>query len=278
MVIPVLGFLGAVLVAGCVFVLLMIKKAFENRIIAEEIFLESLPASFDGYRILFITDTHRRRLPAPMLMKLKGHVDTVFAGGDLTEKNSPLDRLVQNMALMVSIAPTYAVHGNHDYKADIRQVDDIIRRSGARLLIDENVVIRRGEEELVLTGVDYPKRGGKIAYAPLPALPDYAANTCRIFLVHDPMWLSQRQTVPGELILTGHTHGGQVVLPFIKDKRVERFYDHYKAGMYLWPRNDGSGGSAQLLISRGFGTSHLPIRWGSPAEMHILTLRCAGKK
>ncbi|MFE4710945.1 metallophosphoesterase [Paenibacillus sp. NPDC056722] len=252
----------------------MVRNAFKNRIIAEEIFLETLPASFDGYRILFITDIHRRRLPSDMLKALKGKVDAVFAGGDLTEKNSPLDRLAENMELLVSIAPTYAVHGNHDYKADIELVDEIIRNSGVRLLLDENVLIERKGGAFWLTGVDFPKRGGKTAYAPLPALSGSDPDVCRIFLVHDPMWLSQRRTVPGELVLSGHTHGGQVILPLIGSKRVESFYDHYKAGMYPWPRNDGSGATAQVLISRGFGTAHLPIRWGSPAEMHVLTLRC----
>jgi predicted MPP superfamily phosphohydrolase len=124
--------------------------------------------------------------------------------------------------------------------------------------------------------VDFPKKGGNTSYHPLPRLTANASsidNTCRIILVHDPLWLSKRQSVPADLILAGHTHGGQVILPFVGQRHVETFYHKFDAGMFQWPRRDGTGRNAKLLISRGFGTSHLPIRWGSPAEMHVLTLR-----
>jgi len=95
-------------------------------------------------------------------------------------------------------------------------------------------------------------------------------------MVHDPLWLSQRSSVPADLVLAGHTHGGQLILPFIgRSRRIEEFYHTYDAGAFLWPKGDGSEGFAKVMISRGFGTSHLPLRWGSPAEMHILTLRRA---
>lgn len=121
------------------------------------------------------------------------------------------------MTLVTSIAPTYVVHGNHDYRADISLVDQIIRGSGAKLLMDENVRIEREGASLWLTGVDFPKKGGNTSYRPLPGLTSRASslnNTCRIILVHDPLWLSKRQSVPADLILAGHTHGGQVILPF----------------------------------------------------------------
>lgn len=68
---------------------IMVVSAFKKNIIAEEISLGSLPAEFDGYRILFITDIHRRRLPKKLLDPLRGKVDAVFLGGDLTEKGVP---------------------------------------------------------------------------------------------------------------------------------------------------------------------------------------------
>jgi uncharacterized protein len=270
------GLIVAVLLIAVIIAVAMVSNAFKNRIITEEIILKSLPDVFDGFRILFITDIHRRRLPSALLTPLKGKVDAVLLGGDLTEKNSPLNRLADNMNLVTSIAPTYVVHGNHDYRANISLVDQIIRGSGAKLLMDENVSIEREGVFLWLTGVDFPKKGGNTSYRPLPRLKTYASSIddiCRIILVHDPLWLSKRQSVPADLILAGHTHGGQVILPFLGQRHVENFYHKYDAGMFQWPRRDGTGRDAKLLISRGFGTSHLPIRWGSPAEMHVLTLR-----
>ncbi|WP_438491109.1 metallophosphoesterase [Paenibacillus sp. IHBB 3054] len=252
---------------------IMVVSAFKKNIIAEEISLGALPAEFDGYRILFITDIHRRRLPKKLLDPLHGKVDAVFLGGDLTEKGSPINRLVDNMALVASLAPVYAVHGNHDYRANISLVDNIIRGSGASLLIDENISLERGNECLLLTGVDFPKKGGKKAYAPLAPVPESLSSCCRIILVHDPLWVSQQPNLPADLILAGHTHGGQVVLPLIRQRHTDPFYQQYNAGMYRLERKDGSGAFVKMLISRGFGTAHLPLRWGSPAEMHVLTLR-----
>ncbi|WP_340004166.1 metallophosphoesterase [Paenibacillus sp. FSL K6-0276] len=269
------GLVVSALLIAVIIAVIMVSNAFRNRIITEEIILNSLPDAFDGFRILFITDIHRRRLPSALLTPLKGEIDAVFLGGDLTERNSPLNRLVDNMTLVTSIAPTYVVHGNHDYRANISLVDQIIRGSGAKLLLDENVSFEREGVSLWLTGVDFPKKGGNTSYRPLPRLTTHTSidDTCRIILVHDPLWLSKRQSVPADLILAGHTHGGQVILPFVGQRHVETFYHKYDAGMFQWPRRDGAGRNSKLLISRGFGTSHLPIRWGSPAEMHVLTLR-----
>ncbi|WP_195724301.1 metallophosphoesterase [Paenibacillus monticola] len=255
----------------------MVISAFGKRIIAEEIFLDSLPQAFEGFRILFITDIHRRLLPQALMLSLKGHVDAVFLGGDITEKNNPMNRLLSNMALVTSIAPTYAVHGNHDYNANTSVVDNIIRKSGAVLLVDENVAIERAGGTLWLTGVDFMVKRGKSAYPPLPPLA-VSDTACRIILVHDPVWLSQRSSVPADLVLAGHTHGGQVVFPFFGRRHVETFYQEYDAGWFILPKGDESKTFAKLLISRGFGTAHLPLRFRSPAEIHVLTLRNSTSK
>lgn len=253
--------------------LLMVAAAFKKRLNHQDIVLERLPAAFDGYRILLITDIHRRRLPEEMLTPLRGKVDAVFLGGDMTEKGASIERLLNNMTLAASVAPVYAVHGNHDYRANINLVDNIIRGSGARLLVDENCVIERDGAQFILTGVDFPRQGGKKAYGPLPAVAD--AEAFRIILVHDPLWLSRQQEIPADLILAGHTHGGQVVLPLIGNRHTDEFYRRYNAGMYEIPRSYNAGlPPLKMLISRGFGTAHLPLRWRSPAEMHVLTLRC----
>ncbi|AIQ53680.1 metallophosphoesterase [Paenibacillus sp. FSL R7-0331] len=266
---------AAILLVTGILAAVMIVNAFRKRIIAEEIFLSTLPAGFDGFRILFITDIHRRRLPRALLAPLAGKVDAVFLGGDLTEKGNAPARLAENMKLAASLAPAYAVHGNHDYKANTALADNIVRGSGIRLLMNENVFIEHNSQRLVLTGMDFPKQGGKKGYAPLPAAPYRETPYCRIILVHDPLWLSGQDAVAADLILAGHTHGGQVVLPFGLQMHADPFYRTYNAGMYSIPRNDGSGAEASLLISRGFGTAHLPLRWRSPAEMHVLTLRKA---
>ncbi|MEC0166860.1 metallophosphoesterase [Paenibacillus graminis] len=268
-----LGFAGICVLLLVLFGSLMLAAAFKNQIIAEEILLEALPKELDGFRILFISDIHRRRLPAKLLSPVKGKIDAVFLGGDLTENGASMNRLYDNMTLAAALAPAYAVHGNHDYRANITLVDNIIRGCGVKLLQDENIMIQKNGGMLLLTGVDFPRTGGKKAYRPLPPLSGAEAKLFRIILVHDPLWLSRQSEVPADLVLAGHTHGGQVVLPFVGHRHVDPFYRHYNAGHYVIPRKDGSGTKARMLISRGFGTAHLPLRWGSRAEMHVLTLR-----
>ncbi|QWU14662.1 Predicted phosphohydrolase, MPP superfamily [Paenibacillus sophorae] len=270
----VAGLAGLLAAAGVVaFGAAMLSGACRSRLAETDIELETLPRAFEGYRILLVTDIHRRILPRKRLSSLKGQIDIVLLGGDMTEKNSPLKRLDDNMALLASIGPVYAVHGNHDYKADIVEVDRILEQNGVRLLTDENVALERERTTLWLTGVDHPRKGGRLGFAPLPDLPAGAEKECRIILVHDPMWLMRLSNVPADLILSGHTHGGQVVLPIIGLRHVEDFYRTYSAGMYRWPKGDDTDREAMLLISRGFGTAHLPLRFRSPAELHILTLR-----
>ncbi|WP_379162270.1 metallophosphoesterase [Paenibacillus sp. sgz5001063] len=267
-----LGILSGFVLLSAVVLAMMFVEAFRSRIIAEEIFLEALPEAFEGFRILFISDIHRRRLPLKLLSPLRGRVDAVFLGGDLTEKSGSINRLYDNMKLVTGLAPVYAVHGNHDYRANISLVDNIIRGSGAVLLQDENVIMENDGSRLLLTGVDYPQKGGKKAYQPLPPPQGPESSLCRIILVHDPLWLSVQSEIPADLVLAGHTHGGQVVLPFMGHRHVDPFYRQYNAGHYVLPRKEGSKTKVKILISRGFGTAHLPLRWGSPSEMHVITL------
>ena len=264
--------LAAAVGAPVLFGLTMFAKAYGRTVTEEEVRLDRLPAAFDGFRLLFITDLHRRRLPAGLIGRFKGSVDAVLLGGDLTERGSPLPRLKDNLELLASVAPVYAVHGNHDYYADTEAVDRLLADSGCRLLLDENAALRKGDDTLWLTGVDYPRRGGKTRYDALPPIPQ-GEESCRIILVHDPIWLSQRVTVPAELVLAGHTHGGQVLLPLIGGKKIESFYTRYRAGWYKWPKGGHLEGDADVFISCGFGTAHLPLRWGSRAELHVVTLR-----
>ena len=265
---------AAILLVVVITVVVMVASAFRNNIIAEEIFLDSLPQAFEGYQILFITDIHRRRLPSQMLSPLIGKVNAVFLGGDITEKNSPLNRVIANMTLCTSIAPTYVVYGNHDYRANIQHINTIISNCGARLLMDENIAMEWEGSTLWLTGVDSPKGEGKPKYVPLPPLDVHeAADCCRIILVHDPLWLSQQLTVPADLILSGHTHGGQVLLPFFGRRHVETFYHKYSAGMYQWPKGEGTKSFAKLLLAVVSEQLIFPFAGAVQTEMHVLTLR-----
>ncbi|KAA9007192.1 metallophosphoesterase [Paenibacillus spiritus] len=253
----------------------MYALAHGGRLIEQELTLEELDRSFDGLQLLLVTDIHSRRLPERLIAPVRGRAAAVLAGGDLTELDNKLERMKANMRLLASVAPVYAVSGNHDVKVTPSEFEEVLRKTGIRLLKDENIVLAEGRDtRLWLTGIDYPKRGVGRSAAPPPHLPPGSAADNRIILVHDPIWLEGREKVPADLVLSGHTHGGQIVLPVLGRRHVkEAFYRRYSAGLFRWPdRPDGSG-ATRVFISRGYGTAHLPFRWGSPAEIHLLTLR-----
>ncbi|OXL84684.1 hypothetical protein BCV73_17390 [Paenibacillus sp. SSG-1] len=235
--------------------------------------LERLPKPFDGCKLLFISDLHSRRLTGKTIRQLAGTVDWVILGGDIMERNVPLSQVEHNLRLLAEIAPVYAVYGNHDYKADPEGLEKLMNACGVTLLRDENVPLLRNGARLWLTGVDYP-RYKRNDYPPVPQLPVRDAGAeCRILAVHDPAWLQKQKTIQADLVLAGHTHGGQITLPWLGPIRLNQFYRKYASGWFEWEQPEAEVRRPRMLISRGFGTRRVPLRLCCPAEMHVLTLR-----
>lgn len=134
----------------------MRAEARGYRVREEEVVSERIPHSFDGFRILFITDIHRRQLSEEKLLSNLSSVDCVLLGGDITERGVPLQRLRHNMSVLVRIAPVYAVLGNHDLNAGKDAVRKALRESGVMLLNDKTVTLQRSNELIVLSGVRQP--------------------------------------------------------------------------------------------------------------------------
>jgi len=249
----------------------MRAEAEGYRVREEEVASERIPASFDGFRILFLTDIHRRELSERKLMAALQPVDCVLLGGDITEKGVPLERLRHNMELLRRVAPVYAVLGNHDLYAGKDAVKKVLKETGVTLLSDKTVPITVGSDCISLSGIRQPK-SKRHPYSQFKgSLQD---GEYHILLVHDPIWLKGREEANCDLLLAGHTHGGQIVLPLAGAVRLERFYKSFKSGWYSIPRAEsGDLPDTRVLISRGFGTSHIPLRLLCPAEYHVLTLR-----
>ncbi|OAB44251.1 metallophosphoesterase [Paenibacillus glacialis] len=265
---------GCVAVAGISLIGKMIHEALRNKVSPIEIELDRLPISFDGSRILLITDIHRRKLPKHLLMSLKGQVDWVFLAGDIMEKNVPFSRVERNMRILKNIAPVFAVHGNHDYEAKTVSLDNILEQSDVELLMNSNVRLNKNGDHVWLTGMDYPPYR-KRSYPMLPKLPSSEMEMCRIVLVHDPAWINRYSIKPADLTLAGHTHGGQIDLPFFGLIQLDKEYHNIACGLFQWKQPHALVKTATMLVSRGFGYRHLPLRLRCPAEMHLITLRAS---
>lgn len=234
---------------------LMWREAHQNVVERTELFLDNLPDAFDGLKLFFISDIHRRVVPDEVIRKVKGAVDFVVIGGDIMEKGVPFQRVEENLDRLLKIGPVYFIWGNNDYEDDYHKLDVLLREKGVVVLDNTAVRLEAGGESLVLLGVDdYGLERDRLGLALADCPEGY-----RLLLSHNPGIVEKiMPEMKIRLVLSGHTHGGQI-----------RFFG--------WgPREEGGVKQYQgfpLFISNGFGTTTIPLRLGAPAQTHIITLK-----
>lgn len=223
-----------------------------------------LPAALSGLRVGLLTDLHRSqwvsdadvREAAREVMRLQP--DLILLGGDYVTFGDR--RYIEPAAEALSDlnAPhgVFAVLGNHD---DDRDVPSALHRRGIEVLRDTRTQLRIRNERLELIGIRYwTKRASEIALAGRGAVGP------AILLAHDPRRLIEASALNIPLVLSGHTHGGQVVLPVVGAIAARRF-----------PVVSGLAalGDSRMFVSRGVGTVYVPVRLGCPPEVALLTLK-----
>ncbi|MCQ6558066.1 metallophosphoesterase [Paenibacillus mendelii] len=256
-------------------ILFMISASYRYKLDRQSISVSQLPASFDGTKILFLSDIHRRVIPDKVIQRCKeaGGAELVFIGGDLREKGVPLQRSRDNIRKLSTIAPIYMVYGNHDYDEDIRAFDVMLRDEGVRVLVNESVILEQGDGSRIrLIGVDDPRTGrDRLEMALREARDD--EGTFTMLLAHDPILVDKLQSCDRvDLVFSGHTHGGQISLPMLGS--ILR--SAYSRGWFSVGNTEttGSASASRLFVSCGFGTSRIPLRYNAPAEYHLFTLQC----
>lgn len=263
--------------AAAILILHMIRHSYHYQLDRQEIVLHRLPPAFDGTKLLFISDIHRRTIPDTIIQQCRdeGRVDLVLIGGDLRERKVPLSRCRDNIRKLASIAPVYMVYGNHDYDEDIRPFEVLLQEERVRVLVNEAVVMeQRDGSRFRLAGVDDPRTGRAQLEQ---ALSEHEAeeDLFTLLLAHDPIILRKfKPDTAVDLILTGHTHGGQIVLPLYGPLLKTASVRSFSRGWYI-DTNERTTGAAspRLFVSCGFGTSKIPMRLKVPAELHLFTLR-----
>ena len=225
------------------------------------------PAFLRGFRAAFVTDVHlRRTTPDRWLDALIDQIralrpDILLLGGDYGEG---LDQQKRFFAALTRLkTPPYGcfgVCGNNEppLYPDLGALRGEMARGGARLLLNEHALVRLPGGTLVVAGVDDGKLG-----QPRPGL---ALRRCegadyRILLTHAPRWPERR----AELILAGHTHGGQFNVCGITP-----FTFGFEGNAYPLIRGRAERDGMTLLVSAGLGYSRLPLRLGVRPELHLL--------
>ncbi|WP_272037311.1 metallophosphoesterase [Paenibacillus sp. JJ-100] len=262
------------MLAGAVMLLLHMWREAHTYVVSEdEVELVHLPTSFDGATILYLSDTHERLLKINDVEKFRGKVDWVLIGGDVAQEGISWSIVRQNMSLLSSLAPAFVVYGNHDKKAGTAYLSKLLENSNIQLLQDKSVFLHKGKEQVQLVGLDYRSKQGQLLFQKNREQGRRTKEgNSTIVLVHDPLD-ALRLDLDVDLVLSGHTHGGQMVLPLLGPIFLNKAYRAVSSGWFSLKRSMEDKRDGKMLVSRGYGTNHLPLRLCCPAEIHLITLR-----
>lgn len=238
--------------------------------------IANLPPAFEGYRIAHLTDLHAgENVPISYLARVIDRVnaarpDCIALTGDLiTHDPDAIDPIVDVISKLR--APTIVSFGNHDYdpkgglpgSVDVlaNEMTGKLRRIGCTVLRNEAIPLERNKSRLWMVGIEdlYTTR-----FFPALAFANVPRDEAKICLSHNPDGTTRLLPFKPELILSGHTHGGQVRLPFwgaivlpVSNKKLDE-------GRFILPHG-------QLYISRGVGFL-MRVRFDCRPEIPIFTL------
>ena len=245
------------------------KNAENVQIRHNDIQLPRLPSSFDGLRLLHISDLHADISGGAMqrLMELLPSLsyDLCVLTGDYRGKTfGPFDATIAGMARVCAHidGPIYGVLGNHD---SIRMVP-ALEEMGIRMLLNEAEALERGDQHIHLVGIDdaHYYRADNIE----KAASHLSAHDFSILLSHTPEIYRQAAHADFDLLLSGHTHGGQICLPGAIPITLDSVLPR-RMGSGAWKYRDMVG-----YTSVGVGSSILAARVNCPPEITLHRLRC----
>src|SRR5712692_4042150 len=232
------------------------------------IHLRRLPKAFEGFRIVQLSDIHHS--PFTSREQIECAVDTanslrpdiVALTGDYISKErqyaAPCAELLGTLRARYGV---FAVLGNHDHWTDAALITDLFRAEGITMLVNEGMRLDISGESFWLAGVNDTMVGLEDLSLALAGSSD---DEMRLLLAHNPIILRRAARAGVDLVLSGHTHGGQVTL------RPEKNRSGSPRRRML--RGLGRRGNTQIYVTRGLGTVVLPIRYGCPPEISVLEL------
>jgi predicted MPP superfamily phosphohydrolase len=248
------------------------KRLRVNRITVK---FPGLPEAFSGKRIVWFSDVHLgafyniQDLRTLVRLVNEQEPDIIGFGGDFLDNRNSLRLLGGTKAELKKLeAPMgkFAILGNHDYKASAHLVTEALTDGGFSVLINRTAVVSIGSERLYILGLDDVLKGRPKLARETRNIPNGAPA---ILLVHEPDPSSSRGKPTFALQLSGHSHGGQVRLPFIGPIITTKYGKTYAMGFYPTAK----GGS--IYTSPGVGTTLLPFRLFCRPEIAVITLESA---
>lgn len=268
------GALASVVGAGGAY---LYARTIEPRwleIVSTELPLQKLPDAFAHFKIAQLSDLHFGPWIQPADMDpaidavMAWNPDAIVITGDIVSRltHGETDMIVQSLSRLRAPHGVFAVLGNHDWWTGGLAVTDALRRAGVTVLCNQHHLFRRDGQSLYLAGVDDVWCGKHDLAAAVRGVPSDAAV---IALVHEPDYADTVARDPRVLLqLSGHSHGGQVRVPFCGGVWFPPFARKYPMGLYTI-------NEMTLYTNRGAGIVAWQARFACRPEVTLHTLRPA---
>ncbi len=241
------------------------------RVERHEVPIRGLDSRLDGFRIAHLSDLHVGGLTPQWWAMRWTHAanaeapDIAVVTGDMVTNGTEFHgAIAEVVGALRAKNGVFAIMGNHDYFGEGEPLISLLVSRGVRMLRNEGLVLERDDAKMYLAGIDdtWTRRADMDR-----ALAERPDGMPTVLLAHDPEKFPQAVRHGVELTLSGHTHGGQVAVPFIpKRVNASKLAHNYSLGFY-------EDGDSTLYVHPGLGTTGPPIRLGVAPAVVVITLR-----
>ncbi len=243
---------------GATLLVTAVSFLHRTRIVRRDVTIAALPPAPDGYRIVQLSDSHcgpfasGRRVASWVASANRLEADLVAVTGDLIASGSTFVPVVAHaLGALRGRDGVFACMGNHDYFTEGASMADALSDNGLAVLRNQGVAIERGGERLYVAGIDDTWTGRDDLDQTLAGRP---TGVPTVLLAHDPALFPGAAARGVELTLSGHTHGGQLGVPFFA-RRWNLARGHRRA----WRAASTAGeGASTLYVNHGLGTTGVP--------------------
>jgi len=252
-------------------------EPFWLRLKIKDIFLKNLPAKLEGLKIIHLSDLHSSAFgyKEKKILKIVSQekADFIFVTGDINEAfPQEIYSCLAFWKELSSLAPVYAVFGNHlfeDQKMKPEFFQKVLEKAEWKVLRNKSIKLAKNNQDFWLLGVDDPHTQN---HSLIEAFSGTDDSSIKILLAHSPEIIEDLKPGEVDLILAGHTHGGQINIPGIPVFWAPTKYKFkYVRGLFAVEKT-------QMYINQGIGTRKLPVRFNARPEITLLTLLKTTKK
>ena len=243
---------------------------------------DEIPEEFHGLRIAQVSDLHNTEIGEDneklLSLLVDAEPDIIAITGDLIDsRKTDIETAVSFAEKAVKIAPCYYVTGNHEVRTPParRELKSRLGEAGVLIMDNKKLSLERGDSSITLVGLADPSYDAFLmntdeetaAELRLQELME-GENGYTVLLSHRPELFSLYSESGADLTLSGHAHGGQIILPFLGGIFApnQGFFPEYDGGLY-------KDGTAQMIVSRGIGNSAFPLRVNNRPELILVELQ-----